>query len=115
MVEHWWGDKDGGAGARGLNGRVVGAVCGHGSVVDSTVGVFAKGGVCLGVREDLQPLLRVFSLPLGSRGSLRGSGRFCGCGGILGRMWEVPEGSSGGVGTGAEGVPFMRVIRGGGC
>ena len=56
-VEHWWGDEDGGAGTRGLDGWVVGAVCGHGSAVDGAEGVFAKGGVCLGVGEGFWPLL----------------------------------------------------------
>ena len=115
MVEHWWGNKDGGAGARGLDGRVVRAVCGHDLVVDSAVGVFAEGGMCLGMCEGFWPLLRTLLLPLRSQGRLGGCGRFCGCGSIPGRGWEIPEGSSGGVGTGAEGVSFVRVTRGGGC
>ena len=113
-VEHWWRDKDGGACARGLDGRVIGAVCGHGPVVDGTEGVFAEAGMCLGMCKGLWPLLRAFLLPFGSQGRLRGGGRFCGCGSVPGGRQEVPEGGSGGVGTGAEGVPFVHVTRGGG-
>ena len=83
--------------------------------MSGAVRVLAEGGVRLGVGENFRPLLRVLPLPFGSRVWLGGSGGLCRCGGVPGRGGEVPEGGSGGVGTGAEGVTFVRVASGVGC
>ena len=83
--------------------------------MSGTVGVFAKGGVRLGVGENFQFLLRSLPLPLGSWGWLGGSSGFGRCRGVPSRGGEVPEGSSGGVATGAEGIAFVCVTSGAGC